>query len=810
MDRIAAVVTLALVAACGRTPVVESIGESGQCLSTPSARATLAAASAGRVFVTMDAADRTRPSLVHGRFRVNAPDALGAARVFLALHGADLRVPGADDLALETTRQGLAGTYFRFGQRHRGLPVFGGEVVVHVATGAAAFEVRDVSLGQYEHARLADVTPLVGEERARALAIAATGVAPDGLETSLELGIAPVPAARLAWRVQLGAEDPPSSFEVIVDAIDGAILERRDLLQHATGTGLVYDPNPIASTGDASLRPVAEYAEALAAARFRVELARLDGTGFLAGPWVNSAPRARTRAKEESLTFDYDRTDTRFRQVMAYFHVDRTQARLQDLGFRSINARAMVVNVDASRDDNSYYDPRTKQITTGTGGVPDAEDADVLVHEYGHAIQDHQVPGFGYGDQGAMGEGFGDYIAANMAALGGRRTGDPACMAEWNAAGIRRWNDRCLRRVDGRLHFPEALRGEVHDDGEIWSGALWAARGAVGPDVLDRLLLESHFLLTRRGTMLNGAAAIVSADRNLFEGAHVEALTRVFTEAGLVRDLTPPADLPVVLRTETISVANPLVGPAYAGNLDDSQTITRPGALGLRVHFTFIDTEVGSDCAFQDACDNVYLYDRRGNLFEILNGSREDVTSVVIPGDVVRVRLVTDASLGKGGYRIDRVEQMGSASCGNGSIEPGESCDGPDLGGATCTSLGWASGTLACRPGCTVDSSACTGLATCGNGRRDGNEECDGTDVGDLSCAALGLLEGALTCTADCRLETSLCNACGNDWTEGREECDGEDLGGRDCAALGFASGPLACSPACTLDKSACVAPVCR
>ena len=38
----------------------------------------------------------------------------------------------------------------------------------------------------------------------------------------------------------------------------------------------------------------------------------------------------------------------------------------------------------------------------------------------------------------------------------------------------------CLRRLDGTKHYPEAIVGEVHDDGEIWSAALWQIRGAIG------------------------------------------------------------------------------------------------------------------------------------------------------------------------------------------------------------------------------------------------------------------------------------------------------------------------------------------
>ena len=69
--------------------------------------------------------------------------------------------------------------------------------------------------------------------------------------------------------------------------------------------------------------------------------------------------------------------------------------------------------------DNSFFRDTKTDITLGKGGVDDAEDAEVIVHEYGHSVQDDQVPGFGTSpDAGAIGEGFGDYLA--VAVVGGR------------------------------------------------------------------------------------------------------------------------------------------------------------------------------------------------------------------------------------------------------------------------------------------------------------------------------------------------------------------------------------------------------
>ena len=50
--------------------------------------------------------------------------------------------------------------------------------------------------------------------------------------------------------------------------------------------------------------------------------------------------------------------------------------------------------------------------------------------------------------------------------------------------------------------------------------------------------------------------------------------------------------------------------------------------------------------------------------------------------------------------------------CGNGIIEGGEDCEGDDLGGATCESLGYGPGTLSCDIACSFDTSGCSPAPT--------------------------------------------------------------------------------------------------
>lgn len=93
--------------------------------------------------------------------------------------------------------------------------------------------------------------------------------------------------------------------------------------------------------------------------------------------------------------------------------------------------------------------------------------------------------------------------------------------------------------------------------------------------------------------------------------------------------------------------------------------------------------------------------------------------------------------------------------CGDGTIAQGEVCDGENLGGATCASLGFAKGKLSCVQ-CHFETKLCS---FCGNNELNGDEECDGIELGDRTCATLGFTGGSLACTSKCTLTTEGCDA---------------------------------------------------
>src|SRR3954468_7740193 len=151
---------------------------------------------------------------------------------------------------------------------------------------------------------------------------------------------------------------------------------------------------------------------------------------------------------------------------MGYYWVTQAQLYVQSLGFSTtlpaVNRRQQLVRIDQFGGDNSFYRNGTKKltITYGKGGVDDAEDAEVIVHEYGHSVQDDQVPGFGTTlEAGSIGEGFGGSLAGTVSAHYAP-TADEACIADWDSTSYTRTVPHCLRRLDGTKRYPEDLVDE--------------------------------------------------------------------------------------------------------------------------------------------------------------------------------------------------------------------------------------------------------------------------------------------------------------------------------------------------------------
>jgi hypothetical protein len=275
-----------------------------------------------------------------------------------------------------------------------------------------------------------------------------------------------------------------------------------------TGTGTVFKVNPVQSSGNQSLTdmkdsdaavPMSEYAS--------VQLRNLDGSGYLRGKWANIQSATGTPAFSTTNTFNYTRHADQFEQVMGYFWVNQAQEYLQSLGFGGalpgIVQESFTVKIDQYGGDNSYQTDKPYRIRLGKGGVDDAEDGEVIVHEYGHAVHASQVPGYGASlDAGSIGESFGDYLSVTVGLAAAKQyswpvKADQACVADWDSVSYTSTVPHCLRRLDTDLKIADR-KGQVHFDGQIWSRALWDIRQAyvaLGKTTAawDTTLIDSQF-----------------------------------------------------------------------------------------------------------------------------------------------------------------------------------------------------------------------------------------------------------------------------------------------------------------------------
>ncbi len=310
----------------------------------------------------------------------------------------------------------------------------------------------------------------------------------------------------------------------------------------ATATGQVFYPNPVQSLRDESLtdRKDADFFSPdprLRTAYKRVTLRDLDGSGTLSGTYARVESSTGKPARRDTTGFVHTRDEDQFEQVMGYFWITEAQHYLQSLGLRGpVNARQQLLRISQYGGDNSFYREGTGKltITLGKGGVDDAEDGEVIVHEYGHSVQDDQVRGFGAGPEaGAIGEGFGDYLAVEVSTAVTGNTFEPACVADWDSTSYTPGPVHCLRRLDSTKHYPQDVAGEVHADGELWSGALWRARQLLGDARrADRVIVNAQFAFAPDASFAQAARATIAAAGS--DTAAAAAFRQAFTERGFL------------------------------------------------------------------------------------------------------------------------------------------------------------------------------------------------------------------------------------------------------------------------------------
>ncbi len=476
------------------------------------------------------------------------------------------------DLELIAVREGLSGQHVRYQQTLGGVPVFGGFLTVSLPKDERD-SARPFVINRYRQAirPVPGAFPLTAQETLDTVG-SFVSLSPGNLRgaVSVDPTYYPVGGGKreehvLSWQVVAPTLDPLGSWLFVLRADSGEVLVRQNLLR--TDSGQVFDPNPAKSSGGLIPPPDdcdSSGNEAALSSEYGSPTLRGINAGQdkligefvdLSAPGITGAYKPAAVADEPSGNYAYACDDDRFEEVMVYHHIDTLQRKIQALGFSGVSGiidRPIEAHAHYFSNCNAFYDPTNVGLHFGDGDLCSpsadaAEDADVIVHEYGHAIQHDQVPGWGFGAEAdtwqawAMGEGFGDLLPAAIS--------DDPCLGEWFNVGVAACGGSPgLRSLDNAAFFDGSAvvnlptwcsdGSDPHCTGLVWGGALWDLVQTLGGDeaALDTVLtlaLDSQFYLDPHSTFSEAAAAIRQSDTLLYGGAHVTTIDSVFSARGI-------------------------------------------------------------------------------------------------------------------------------------------------------------------------------------------------------------------------------------------------------------------------------------
>jgi hypothetical protein len=325
---------------------------------------------------------------------------------------------------------------------------------------------------------------------------------------------------------------------------NGDLVYTEDLSRNYTDTTLrarVFMPNPIASArtvyGGNFIDSNDIDLPALNNQRVWVNIpARWEnGSFFFENKWgsvdtlgaMGSYTNNTTKAK-----LDVGRGDKNFEGLNALYHVYTTQYYIQNLGFTNLANYSILLSPHALSADQSSFTWRgnTPIIKFGDGGVDDAEDAHVVVHEYHHGVIESASPGSSIGfERKALDEGSCDYFATSYS----------RSISDWNWSNVFSWDGHNEfwkgRDMASSKKYPNDMElNSIHRSGEIWGSCLMQLWEDIGRSKTDQLLYQAYYSTSTNITMPDMARLIIQADSMINDGVHRFFLCKRFNERGIL------------------------------------------------------------------------------------------------------------------------------------------------------------------------------------------------------------------------------------------------------------------------------------
>ncbi|MGB0430811.1 MAG: T9SS type A sorting domain-containing protein, partial [Bacteroidia bacterium] len=274
-------------------------------------------------------------------------------------------------------------------------------------------------------------------------------------------------------------------------------------------------------------------------------------TFWLSSKWVKLLYNGKepiTSINSDSI--EVTRDHWQFEYLMIYYHLKKYRDFLESIGFEQMANYPVKANPHAYTYDNSKFIPRLDGSGSGLLNfgyckdscgtsianechVDDAEDADVIIHEYGHALsfsvngnETSRTP------RKAIDEGLSDFITCAYSKK----------IGEFESDYIFNWDGR-NEFWDGRKCFTSRTVNDYktgryveHYNGEIFAGALSEIALKIGYDETHKILFESMYSYSERMKFTDAALLFLDAEQRVYKAENAQTVCSIFAKYNFVSD----------------------------------------------------------------------------------------------------------------------------------------------------------------------------------------------------------------------------------------------------------------------------------
>ena len=250
--------------------------------------------------------------------------------------------------------------------------------------------------------------------------------------------------------------------------------------------------------------------------------------------------------------FIFTRNQPGFEECNIVYHITQFQNYIASIGYNTLLTGGITADAHGQfGTDNSVFfrNGGNPTLSFGTGGVDDAEDADVIIHEYCHGISWSANGNDNFSNERAgLDEGVADYFATSYSRS--LNTYNWENMFSWDGHNSF-WTGRIANTTTNY-----GTTNDMYQLGEIWNSAMSAISTNLGNFITDQLMLESLHFFTNNTTLPEAAMYVLKADTLLFNGINVPNICAHFQLRNILNSNCLPVSIAEIQNSPVCQLVN--------------------------------------------------------------------------------------------------------------------------------------------------------------------------------------------------------------------------------------------------------------